>query len=116
MLLIFGGAGVFHAVEQVEIFLRPAARSRKHVADHGVRGADSAGALRGVIHHAGIEGQQLVVAAAVERQILHLPLADQAGDIGVGDIFRGGYFLHLNGLLHLGDGESEIYGCMLSKD
>ena len=84
----FRSAGEFDAVEQKQIFLRPAARDGKHVADDGVRRADAAGALRRVIHDARIQRQQLIVASAVERQIFDLPLADQSGNVLGRDLKR----------------------------
>ncbi len=81
-------AGEFHAVQEVEILLRAAARNRKHIADDRVRRADAAGPLRRVVNDAGIQRQQLVVAPAIQRQVLHLALVDQSRYIGVGHIGR----------------------------
>ena len=69
------------AVEEVEIVLRAAAGDGEHVADGGVGSADAAGALRGVVHGGGVEREELIVAAAVERQIFDLALVDEAGGL-----------------------------------
>ena len=81
----FRSAGEFHSIEQVKILLWPAARSREHVSDHRIGRSDSPRALGCVIDDAGIQRKQLVVAATRSaEQVLHLPLADQPGDILVG--------------------------------
>ena len=50
----FRCAGVFDAVQQEQIFLRAASRDGEHITDNGIRRADAAGALGGIIHDAGI--------------------------------------------------------------
>ena len=104
----FGGAGEFDAVEEKEILLRAAAGDREHVADDGVRCADATGALRGVVDDAGIEREELIVAAAVERQVFDLALADQAGDIFGGDLDDAGVGRNFDGLMNVADLEREI--------
>ena len=68
--VILGRAGEFDAVQQEEILLRAVALDREIVAAGGIRYADAAGLFPGEIDDAGIERQQFVVAAAVERKIL----------------------------------------------
>ena len=63
-----------------------------------VAGAGS-GAFQRVIDGAGIEGHQIVEAAAVEGEILDLAFADHAGDRGSGGIDDRRFF----GDRHLGD-------------
>ena len=75
------GSGVFDAVQQEEIFLGAAARDGEHIADGGVGGADASGAAVGVIDDARVEGEEFVVAAAVEGEILDLVLAYEAGGL-----------------------------------
>ena len=68
----------FHAVQQEQILLRPVSRHGEIVADGRIRNADAAGLLPGEIDHAGIQREQFVVTAPVERKILDLLFADQA--------------------------------------
>ena len=107
-------AGEFHPVQKVEILLRAPARNRKHVADHRVRCADAARALRGVINDAGIERQELVVAPAIQRQVLHLAVVHQSRDIGGGHIGHEACFHH-NRLVDSSEGERQIDGRVLSQ-
>src|SRR5580704_4869839 len=81
-----GCAGEFNSIQQEEIFLRPAAGDGEHVSDNGVRSANSSGALGCVVDDSRIQGQQLVVAPSVQRQVLHLTFANQAGDVFSGDL------------------------------
>ncbi len=104
----FRGAREFHAIEEVEILLRPAARGGEHVADHRIGGADAPGALRGVVDDAGIEREQLVVAAAVQRQVLHLLLAHQAGNVFIGDRDKIGMLGDGHALLELRESQGHI--------
>ncbi len=80
------GAGVLDAVEEIEIVLRAAAGDREHVADGGVRCAHRAGALAGVVDAGGIQREELVVAATVEREIFDLARVDDAGGLFGGEI------------------------------
>ena len=73
----FRGAGIFDAVEQEKILLRAMARNGEHVPEFRVGSASAAGALRGVVDGAGIEREELIVAAAVQGQIFDLPLSDR---------------------------------------
>ena len=82
-------AGVLDAVEQVEIVLRAAAGDGEHVADGRVRSADRAGALRGVVDGRGVQRDELVVAAAVEGELLDLARVDQAGGLLGGEVDDG---------------------------
>ena len=99
---------VFDAVQQKEVLLWTVAGHREHIAEFRVRGTSGAGALRRVIHRARIKREQLVVAAPVERKILHLPLSDKPGsvfrhcrkDIGIGG--------HLHGLVNLTDLQRKV--------
>ena len=70
--VVFGGAGEFDAVKQEEILLRAVAVDGEVVGGGGVGDADAAGFLRREIDDAGIEGEQEIVAAAVEGKILNL--------------------------------------------
>ncbi len=82
--VVFCGAGEFDAVEQEEILLRAIAVDGEIVGGGGVGDAGAAGFLRSEIDDAGIEGEQQVVAAPVERKILDGLLADKAGDVAGG--------------------------------
>ena len=92
------GAGVLDAVEEEEIVLRAAAGDGEHVADGGVRCADRAGALRGVVDGGGVEGDELVVAAAVEGELLDLARVDEAGGLLGGGVDGGGCVFDVDGL------------------
>ena len=70
--VVLGRAGEFDAVQQEQILLRPIAGDREIIAGGGIRNADAAGLFPGEIHDAGIQREQFVIAAAVERQILDL--------------------------------------------
>ncbi len=74
-------ARVLHSVEQVEIVLGPASGDRKHTADRRVRRSDRTAALGRVVHRGGVQRNQLIVGAAVQRQVFHLALVDQAGGL-----------------------------------
>ena len=102
------GAGVFDAVEEEEIVLRTAAADGEHVADGGVRGADAAGALAGVVDGGGVEGEQFVVAAAVEGKLLDLALVDEAGGLLRGGVHAGIGGVDFDGLLDGGNTEDEV--------
>ena len=75
------GAGVLDAVEEEEIVLRAAAGDGEHVADGGVRGADCRRSAGGVVDGAGVERDELVVAAAVEGKLFDLARVDEAGGL-----------------------------------
>src|ERR1700685_3503074 len=80
--VVFGGAGEFDAIEQEEILLRAIAVDGVIAGGGGVGDAGAADFLRSEIDDAGIECEQQIVAAAVEREILDGLLADEAGDVG----------------------------------
>ena len=114
--VVLRGSGELDAIEQEEILLRAVAGDGEIVAGGGVGDADAAGLLRSEIDDAGIEGEQEIVAAAVQGQVAYLLLADEAGDVlgrGVHDrnIFGDGDLL-LN-LAHL---EGEVSGRVLADD
>ena len=94
---------IFHAVEQIKILLGSASGCRKHVAHDRVRSADASRPLRCIVHDSGIERDQLVVTAAVQRQILHLAIANQPGGFYGGYIGGNSGLLHLNALLQFRD-------------
>src|SRR5260370_20899526 len=71
----------FDIIKKKEILLRAAARDGKHVAENGVGGSNAAGALRGVVDDARIQGEQLIVTAAVQRQGFPLAFSDQAANV-----------------------------------
>jgi hypothetical protein len=101
-------AGVLDAVEQEEIVLRASAGDRKHVADRRVGSADPARPLIGVIDRAWIESDELIIAAAVQRKLLHLPLIDKPGGLLRRDIDgrRSGIYHHT--LCNGADGEGDV--------
>ena len=101
-------AGVFNAVEQEEVVLRSAAANGEHVADGRVGGTDTAGALGGVVHGAGVEREQSVVAAAVEGKLLYLVLVDEPRGGLRGGVDGGLGRVDDDLLLHLGDAEDEV--------
>ena len=72
--IVLGRAGEFDAIQQEEILLRPVSRNREVIAGGRIGDADSARFFPREVHHSGIEREQLVVASAVERQILDLPV------------------------------------------
>src|SRR5579872_155811 len=74
----FSRSRVLYTIDQKQVFLRTAALHREGVGHSGIGDTDAAGFLRSVVHDARIERQQIVVAAAVQRQIAELSLADQA--------------------------------------
>src|ERR1700687_18905 len=79
--VVFGGAGVFDAVKEKEILLRAIAGDREIVGSGGIGDAGAAGFLGGEVDDSGIQRKEQVEAAAVERKLLDLLLADQAGDV-----------------------------------
>ena len=95
-------------IEEEEIVLGAAAADGEHVSDRGVWGADAAGALAGVVDGGGVESEQLVVAAAVEGQVLYLALFNESGGglSGSVDGFAGG--VDFNDLLDGGDAENDV--------
>ena len=72
-------AGELDAIQQKEILLRTPPRYREHVAERRIGSSHAAGPARSVVHDARVQRNQFVKASAVQRQILHLPLAHQAG-------------------------------------
>ena len=90
--VVFGGAGELDAIEEEEILLRAIAVDGEIVGGGGVGDAGAAGFLGCEINDAGIEGEEEVVAAAVEREIFDGLLADEAGDVGGGGADHGSVF------------------------
>jgi hypothetical protein len=82
--VVFGSAGEFDPVEKKNILLRAIAIDGEIVGGGGVGDAGAAGFLRGEIDDTGIEGEEKIVTAAVERKIFYGLLCDEAGDIGGG--------------------------------
>ncbi len=62
--------------------MRPPAGNREHIAHRGIRDSDAARSLSGVIDDAGVQCQKLIVAAPVEREVLHFALANQTLRLG----------------------------------
>ncbi len=79
--IVFGGAGILNAIEEKEILLRAIALDGKIIASGGIRDAGATGLLRSEIDDPGIEREEEVEAAAVEREFFNLPRADEAGDV-----------------------------------
>ena len=65
--------------------------------------------LRSVVDDAGIQSEKLVVAAAVERQVLYLLLTDQAGDVFIGDGDEVGMLGDGDALPQLSDAEGDVH-------
>ena len=105
---------VFNSVEQIQILLGPAPRRGEHVAHDRVRRANPSRPLRCVVHDSRIERHQLVVTAAVQRQILHLALSNQSGGFYRGYIGGNSGLLHLNALLQFRDRKCKIDRSSLS--
>ena len=74
--VVLRSPGKLHAIQQEKILLRAIAGNRKVIAHRGIGYAHPSGLLRRKIDDPGIQRQQLVIAAAVQRQILDLALAD----------------------------------------
>ena len=73
------GSGVFDAVQQEQVVAGPAPRHGKRVSVAGT----GVGALHGAeVDGSGIQGNQVVEAAPVQRQILHFALAHHSRDGG----------------------------------
>ena len=87
--VVFGGAGVFDAVQQENILLGTIARDGEIVGGGGVRDAGAAGLLGREIDDAGIEREEEIVAAAVEGKIVDLLFGDESGDIACGGVDDG---------------------------
>ena len=102
-------AGKFHPVQQEEILLRAAARDGEHVAHRRTGGAHASRTLGGVVDDAGVEGDQLVVAAAVQRQISDLAFIHQPGDLLRGLVHRRSGGLHRDHLLQFPHRQREIH-------
>ncbi len=62
----------------------------------------------GVVHCGGVEGEQFVVAAAVERKLLDLALVDEAGGLLRGGVHAGIGGVDFDGLLDGGNTEDEV--------
>src|SRR5579875_2402613 len=97
--IVLSRGGGLHAIQQEEVLLRAIARDGKVIAHRGIRDADAAGLLGGEIDDAGIESQQFIVAAPVQREILHLLSADQSRDASGCQTDRGRVGIHNNLLL-----------------
>ena len=74
-------AGKLHAVQQKKILLRPVSGNSEIVSRGGIRYPCSAGFHPGEIHDAGIQRQQQIVTSPVQREVLYLLFAHQAGNI-----------------------------------
>src|SRR6202008_1213089 len=79
--VVFGGAGILNTVEKENILLGAIAGDGEIIGGGGIGDAGAARFLGGEVYDAGIEGEEEIVAAAVERKILDLLLADQAGGV-----------------------------------
>ena len=97
---------VLHSVEQEEIVLRAAARDDEHVADRRIRCAYRTGTLGGVVHGAGVQRDELIVATAVQWQLFHLPGVHQAGSLLRGKVDGGGCVFHIDRFA-AGDGKRD---------
>ena len=111
-----GRSREFDIIEEKEIFLRAAARDGKHVAEDRVGGSDAAGALRGVVDDARIQGEQLIVTSAVERQVFHLAFSNQAGNVLRGYGNDSGIRRDLHALMHVPDMKGEVQFLTLTHD
>ena len=87
--VVFGGSGEFDAVEQKDILLRAISGDGKIVGGGGVGDAGAARFLRGKIDDSGIQGKEEIIAAAVEREIIDLLFANDAGNVSSGGIYNG---------------------------
>ncbi len=88
---------------------RPVDRKRVAVAGAGV------GALQAVVDRAGIQRDQVVEAAAVERQILDLALAHHAGNGGRGGVDHRDFFGDGDLLGELADFEPQVHHGFLRR-
>src|SRR6185437_14082243 len=88
--------------------------------------ADGAGALAGVVDAGGVEGEELVVAAAVERELFDLARVDDAGGLFSGEIDAERLRADVDGVVagdcecdveidRLADGEREIDELVVGK-
>ena len=112
----FGGACIFDPVQQEQILLRLSTGNREHIADSRVRRPNASGALRGVIHNTWIQGDQFVVAASVERQLLYLTLTHEPGGL----LRRHAHHIRMlfdrHTLLQPADHKGQIHGGLLSHN
>ena len=108
------GTRVFDSVEQKQIVLRPAPAHAEHVAHRRVRTADPARPLAGVIHRRRIQCQQLVVAAPVQWQRLHLALVDEPRGLLRGDVNAAHFGIHHHILVHVAHAECKIHHLALA--
>ena len=111
--VVFGGAGEFDAVEEKDILLRAVAVDGEIAGRGGVGDSGAAGFLRSEINNAGIQGQQQVVAAAVQRQIFDGLLADEAGDVGGGGADHGSVKGNLDNVPAAVHCQRHVEGCFL---
>jgi len=79
--IVFSGAGEFDAVEQKYILLRTIAGHGEIVRGSGIGDAGTTCFLRGEIDDSRIEGEEEIIAAAIERELLDFVCADETGDI-----------------------------------
>ena len=94
-------ARVFDSVEEEQILLRSAPGDGEHVSHRGIGSSHAARACRGIIDDRRVEQHQLVVAAAVQREILHLRFSDQSGSLLGGGVHRRRLRFHRDRLLYL---------------
>ncbi len=113
--VVFRRAGEFDAVQQEQILLRPVARHHEIVAGGGIGNADAAGLFPGEVDHAGVEREQFVITAAVERQVLHLPLAHQAGNMRGVHVRQFGVAGHGHLLAGLAHAQGQVGGSALAR-
>ena len=82
------GPRILHPVQQVQVVLRPATAYREHTADRRVRRAHRTRSLRRIVHRRRVQCDQLVVAAAIQWQVFHLPLRHQPGGLFIRQVHR----------------------------
>src|SRR5579871_6999271 len=111
--IVFSSTGDLDSVQQEEILLGAVSGDSKIIADGRIRNANSAGFLPSEIDYARIERQQLVIAAAVEREILHLLRANEARHIRRGDADDGSVAIHSDLLADVSDSERLVHRAFL---
>src|SRR5215813_10312386 len=89
-------SGVLESVKKIKVVLRPTPRDGKHVTNRRSRRTDAAGSFACDIDDPGIQRQQVVEAAAVQRQFLYFSFADQARDVRGRCRYLAKYFLNLD--------------------
>ena len=108
--------GEFHAVQQKQILLRPIAGNGEIVAVVELETPVPPVFSRGEIHDSGIQRQQQVIAAPVERQVFHLLLSHQSGNILGGDADQRSVALHRNLLAHGAYVQRQVDGTLFIDD